>query len=173
MKVFAHDDRLIPDVSRHLHVIQKLIGYQLQCIFRPWLWMTQHTNSSCLRFNIKRLSKCRYSRYENKTEVKPSYLCSGNYFTGKTAHLYQYSLLGRGPLFTKQTDVLSQYLVKSRSREIRVYTIPIALKFDRHLGSIAAEMSGKFQSDTIILTSNLGALRLHEIWRWDVLPLSE
>ena len=34
-----------------------------------------------------------------------------------------------------------------------------------HLGSSAAEMTVKFQSDTIIITSNLGALRLHEIWQ--------
>ena len=42
-----------------------------------------------------------------------------------------------GPLFTKQTDVLLVDLAKSRSREIRVYTLSIALKFDRHLGSLS------------------------------------
>ena len=42
------------------------------------------------------------------------------------------------PLVTKQTDVLLQDLVKSQSLEIHVYSFPIALKFDRHLGSIAA-----------------------------------
>ena len=40
---------------------------------------------------------------------------------------------------------------------------PIALKFDRHLGSRAAEVPVKFQSDAIIWTTNLVALRLHEI----------
>ena len=35
------------------------------------------------------------------------------------------------PLFTKQ----KADLVKTRSREIQVETFPIALKFDRHLGS--------------------------------------
>ena len=44
-----------------------------------------------------------------------------------------------GHLFTKRTDVLPQDLAKSRSREIRIWTFPIALKFDRHLGSTAAE----------------------------------
>ena len=38
------------------------------------------------------------------------------------------------PLFTKRTDVLSQDLLKSRNREIHVWTIPIALRFDRRLG---------------------------------------
>ena len=55
-----------------------------------------------------------------------------------------------GHLFTKRADVLPQDLAKSRSCEIRVYTFPIVLKFDRHLGSTAAEMSVKYQSDTII-----------------------
>ena len=49
-----------------------------------------------------------------------------------------------GPLFTKMTDALPQDLVKTRNREIRVYTFLIALKFDRHLGSAAAEMPVNF-----------------------------
>ena len=71
--------------------------------------------------------------------------------------------MSHGPLFIKWTDVLPQYLVKSRSREIWVWTIPIALKFDKHLSSSAAEMHIKFQSDSIIITSNLAASRLPEI----------
>ena len=59
-----------------------------------------------------------------------------------------------GPLFTKRTDVLPQ--VKSRSRDIRVQTFRIALKFDRHLGSTAVETPVKFQSDTVVLIPNLG-----------------
>ena len=43
-----------------------------------------------------------------------------------------------GPLFTKRTDVLPQDLVKSRSREIECHIDRIAMKFDRHLGSVAA-----------------------------------
>ena len=35
-----------------------------------------------------------------------------------------------------------------------------------HIGSSAAEMTVKFQSHTIIITSNLAASRVHEIWRW-------
>ena len=61
-----------------------------------------------------------------------------------------------------------QDLAKSQSHEI-----PVALKFDRHLGSGAAEMLVKFQSDTIIIIPNLAASRLREIWWWDVLPLRE
>ena len=69
-----------------------------------------------------------------------------------------------GPLFTKRADVLLQDLMKSWSREIRVYTFAIALKPDRHLGSTAAEMPAKFQRDVIIITSNLAASRLRKIW---------
>ena len=54
-----------------------------------------------------------------------------------------------GPLFTSRTDVLTKDLVKPGSREIRVKTFPVALTFDRHLGS-AAEMPVKFQGDAII-----------------------
>ena len=56
--------------------------------------------------------------------------------------------------------VLPQDLVKSPSHEIRVKMFPITLKFDRHLGS---SMPVKFQSDTIIKTSNLATSRLHKI----------
>ena len=52
--------------------------------------------------------------------------------------------------FTKRTGVLPWHLMNSRSREIRVYTFLIALIFDRHRGSSAAEMHVKLQSDTII-----------------------
>ena len=85
------------------------------------------------------------------------------------ASCYSFIRQGRftdsGPCFTKRTDVLPQYLVKSRSYVIMVYTFPIVLTFDRHLGSSAAETAVKFQSDTIIITPNLAAVRLHEIWR--------
>ena len=70
-----------------------------------------------------------------------------------------------GPLFTKRTDVMPQDLVKSRSRGIRIYTFPIALKFDCHIGNGAAEMPVKFENDTIIIAPNLAASRLHKNWR--------
>ena len=62
-------------------------------------------------------------------------------------------------------------LVKSRSREFGFYRI--ALKFDRHLGSTAAEVPVKFLSDWKSLNPNLAASRLREILRSDVLLLSE
>ena len=68
-----------------------------------------------------------------------------------------------GPLFTKRYDVLPPNLVKSRSREIGCYNDRIALKFDRHLGSAAAEMPVKFQSNWKSQNPNLAASRLHEI----------
>ena len=76
-------------------------------------------------------------------------------------------------LFTKRTDALRQNPVKSRNREIRYYTFLVTLKFDKQLGSNAAELPAKYHSDMNIITSNLAASRLHEIWPKDVLPLSE
>ena len=79
-----------------------------------------------------------------------------------------------GCVFTKRTDVLPQDLVKTRSREIGCYNDHIALKFDRHLGSAAAEVPVEFQSDwNRQKNPNLVASRLHEILRWDVRPLSK
>ena len=69
------------------------------------------------------------------------------------------------PFFTKRTDVLPQDLVKSRSREIECCNDRIALKFERHLGSAAAEVPIKFQSDRKCLKPNLVALRLYETLR--------
>ena len=48
----------------------------------------------------------------------------------------------------------------------------IALKLDRHLGSIAVEMPIKFETDAIIITSNIAATRLHEIW-WQLNRLKD
>ena len=45
----------------------------------------------------------------------------------------------------------------------------IALKFDRHRGSKAAEVPVKFQSDAKICATDLAASTLHEILRKDVL----
>ena len=62
---------------------------------------------------------------------------------------------------------------KSRSHEIGHYIDRIALNFDRHLGSAAAEVPVKFQSYVKSLNLNLAASRLHEILRQDVRPLRE
>ena len=53
-------------------------------------------------------------------------------------------------LFTKRQDVLPPNLVKSRSRDIGYHDDRIALKFDRHLGSVAVEVPIKLQSDFYI-----------------------
>ena len=66
-----------------------------------------------------------------------------------------------GPLFTKQTDILMQDLKKFRSCEIGFRLSQS--KLDRHLSDSAAKMPVKFQSDTIIMTSNLMASRFHKI----------
>ena len=72
-----------------------------------------------------------------------------------------------------QTDILAQDLVKSRSRDIGYYHDRIALKFDRHLGSAAAKVPFKIQSDCESLNTNRAAVGLREILRYDVRPLSE
>ena len=56
-------------------------------------------------------------------------------------------------------------LWKSQGREIGRYNDRITLKFNSRLGNSAAEVPVKFKSDGIILTCNLAASRLHEIWR--------
>ena len=68
------------------------------------------------------------------------------------------SLLDSGPLFTKHTD-LSQDVAKSRSRENGCYNDRIALKFDWHLGSAAAEVPVKFRA---IRKANPEILQLRE-----------
>ena len=73
-----------------------------------------------------------------------------------------YSLSGKAPT-----------LVKSRSREIGCYNDRIALKFDMHLGSVAAEVPVKFQSSWTSINPNLAPSRLNEILQYDVRPLSE
>ena len=65
---------------------------------------------------------------------------------------------------------LSPLRLIARSKEVSkprdfIYNRPIALIFGRHLGSTAAEVPVKFQSDAIIKTTNLAASRLHEILR--------
>ena len=69
------------------------------------------------------------------------------------------------PRLNIRKDVLSLDLVKSRSHEIGTLNCRIALKFDRHIGSNAAEVPVKFQSDRTILNTNLATWRLHEILR--------
>ena len=111
---------------------------------------------SCLNHSFTLCTFCYITKYA--CPVHPL-LC---FYVFGTSQFYSYH---SGALFTKLTDALPQDLVKSRSREIRVYTFPIALKFERHLGSSAAEMPIKFQSDTIIITPTLMASRFTKFGR--------
>ena len=63
--------------------------------------------------------------------------------------------------------------MKSRSREIGCCNDRIALKLDRHLGSVVAEVPVKFQIDLKSINLNSAASRLQQILRLDILPLSE
>ena len=78
-----------------------------------------------------------------------------------------------GPLFTKRTHVLPQDPAKCRSCEFGCYNYRIAQKCNSHLGSAAADVPVKSQSDWIRLNPKLAASRLHEILRQDVCPLTE
>ena len=60
-----------------------------------------------------------------------------------------------GPLFTMQTDVLLQGLLMSRSREIGCHNISTNLKFDRQLGSAAADVPVIVRTISKILTWSL------------------
>ena len=84
-------------------------------------------------------------------------------WSNDTTHMF---ILTQGLLFTKRTNVLPQNLVKPRSRKIRVYTSPIAIKCDPLIGSGAAEIPVKFQSDTRFLTSRgFEISRDMSVWR--------
>ena len=65
-----------------------------------------------------------------------------------------------GPRLNILKDVLSSDLVKSQSHETGTLNCHMASKFDRHMGSNAAEVPVKFQSDRTILNTNLVASRL-------------
>ena len=58
--------------------------------------------------------------------------------------------------------------MKSRSREIGSLNYRLALEFDGRIGSSAADVPVKFQSDRTILSTNLVASRLHVILRQDL-----
>ena len=58
---------------------------------------------------------------------------------------HELGCLGGTRSFIKRADILPRHLVKSRSREIRVQNV-----------KIVAEMPVKFQSDMVIVSSNLG-----------------
>ena len=77
------------------------------------------------------------------------------------------------PLFTKRTKFLPKELMKSQSPEIGCHKDHIAMKFDRHNGSAAAEVPVKLQSDQKSLNHNLVALRHHEMLWQNARPLSE
>ena len=70
-----------------------------------------------------------------------------------------------GSLFIQRTDVLPANLVKSWCSEIGCYNGRIALTFDRHLGSRAAEALVNLQGDYKSVNSNLAGSILHEILR--------
>ena len=79
--------------------------------------------------------------------------------------IYLYHIYTSGPIFTKRTDILQQDLMKSQNHGIGCYNIRIAPTFERHLGSAAAHVPVKFQSNGKIINPNLAASRLHEILR--------
>ena len=70
----------------------------------------------------------------------------------------------KGGSFKLWAELLTERdVVKYRSREIGSLNYHIALEFDRHVGSTAAEVPVKFQGDRTILNTNLAASRIYEI----------
>ena len=76
-------------------------------------------------------------------------------------HVMAWRRPGDKPLSEPMMVRLPTHICVTRPQWVK--TFPIALKFDRHLDSSAAEMPAKFQSDMIIITSNFAASRYHEI----------
>ena len=60
-------------------------------------------------------------------------------------------------------------LTQSRDHYMWVWGYPIVVKFDRRLGSTAAEAPVKFHNDTLMLTLNPAASKLNDIWWQDIL----
>ena len=92
---------------------------------------------------------------------------------GTFSHSYKnYRLQARpGHFFTKPYFALPHDLAMSRSREIVCYSDRIALKFDRRVGSSAAEMPVNFQSDSTTLIQYLMAAKLCEIRRFGLVNI--
>ena len=95
--------------------------------------------------------------------------CHALYISHTTRSLVNYAdppsktSFNPGPLFTMRWDVLSPNHVKSRSREIGCHNDRIARKFYRHIGSPAAEVPVKFQSNLKSLNPIPTASKLHKI----------
>ena len=70
---------------------------------------------------------------------------------------------------------IRRLIVRSRDRsgETGSLNYRIALTFDRHIGSTAAEAPVKFQNDNTIRNTKLAASRLNEILQWYVLSDTE
>ena len=86
------------------------------------------------------------------------------------------------PWSMSQYNITMLHWVKSRNsciqsdcqiRFLGLYSLSGKISFDGHLGSAAAEVSVKFESDWKSLNPNLAASILDEILWQDVLPLSE
>ena len=73
--------------------------------------------------------------------------------------------------FTKESELASSNLVKSRGREIGVCNYQLGLTFDRRLRSSAAEPPVKFQIHRSTRNIYLAASRLDEIWESQHFPL--
>ena len=121
----------------------------LLCCVEVWVWQLR-VGWGWWRggLNIKMSSyPYRYSHYKDNddrliftTEIS---------LPGKTVFILR---LGPVSISDKSTSPK-----KSRSREIGNSNYRIALKFDKHIGSIAADVPAKFQGDRTILNTNLAA----------------
>ena len=87
----------------------------------------------------------------------------------QTLVLFSKSLITYQP--QEQWVLLCLYSLKGRTSYHKLSQSPeaarsiIILKYDMHLSRCVAKLPVKCRSDTIIITSNLAASRLHEVWQ--------
>ena len=129
-----------------LHPVHLSSRLHRKCRQRPMLC----NNLSCGKF----FQKCHALNISHTTRSLVNY-----------ADPHSKTSFNPGPLFTMRWDVLSPNLVKSRSREIGCHNDRIARKFYRHIGSPAAEMPVKFQSNLKSLNPIPTASKLYKILR--------
>ena len=99
--------------------------------------------------------------------------CANSLQPSAICHLETGDCCIAGPPFTKQPEVLLQDLVKARRPYFGCYSDRIGVKFGRYLGSAAAKMLIRLQSNRKSLNPNLEASKPNEILGLDTGPLSE
>ena len=125
------------------------------------IWHTYPINSEMIMTQyVKNDGMLSLLVYDNMPIILVMYI---NSFTRKVSWC---SIESRAPFqYPIRRLIVRSRVSKSQSREIGSLDYRIALEFDRHIASSAAEVPHKLQSDRTILNTNLAASRLCEIIR--------